>query len=156
MPKTPMATNRDWKEFIALLNAHQVEYAIVGAIALGWHGYPRYTGDLDILVRPEAQNAARVLTALSAFGFAGLDVTASDLSAADCIMQLGYPPGRIDILTSLSGVTFDEVWQHKVHGDFGGIEAIYIGRQDLLRNKKSTGRLKDAGDADELARRIRE
>ena len=101
-------------------------------------------------------NAARVLTALSAFGFAGLDVTASDLSAADCIIQLGYPPGRIDILTSLSGVTFDEVWQHKVHGDFGGIEAIYIGRQDLLRNKKSTGRLKDAGDADELARRIRE
>jgi hypothetical protein len=156
MPKTPMATNRDWKEFVALLNANGVEYVIVGAIALSWHGYPRYTGDLDILVRPDPINAGKVLAALTAFGFAGLDIKESDLTSIDCIIQLGYPPGRIDIITSISGVSFDEVWAGRVAGDFGGVPAIYIGRTELLRNKLATGRAKDAGDAAELARRIPE
>ena len=148
-----MATNRDWKEFVASLNANGVEYVIVGAIALTWHGYPRYTGDLDILVRPESGNACKVLAALFAFGFAGLDVMEDDLTSPDCIVQLGYPPGRIDIITSISGVSFDDVWAGRVIGDFGGVPANYIGRSELLRNKLATGRPKDAGDAAELARR---
>lgn len=149
-------TNRDWKEFVESLNANGVDYVIVGAIALSWHGYPRYTGDLDILIRPNPANAQKLLAVLSGFGFGGLNITESDLTSADCIIQLGYPPGRIDIITSISGVTFEDVWSGKVIGDFGSAPAAYIGRDELLRNKQASGRAKDAGDAAELARRIRE
>ena len=148
-----MSPNRDWKEFVELLNSNEVEYVIVGAVALAWHGYPRYTGDVDILIRQSRQNAERVLAALTQFGFASLGIRADDLLRSEGIIQLGYPPVRIDILTTISGVSFDEVWAGRIQGDFGGIPTQYIGKAELLANKRSTGRGKDIGDAEELGRR---
>ena len=150
-----MATNPDWKEFVELLNSRKAEYVIVGAIALSWHGYSRYTGDLDVLLRPAAANAHAVLAALAGFGFGSLAISVSDLTSPDRVIQLGHPPARIDLLTSISGVSFDEVWAGRATGEFGGVPASYIGLAELLRNKRSTGRAKDAGDAEELTRRRR-
>jgi len=128
-----MSPNRDWKEFVELLNSNEVEYVIVGAVALAWHGYPRYTGDVDILIRQSRQNGERVLAALTQFGFASLGILADDLLRSDGIIQLGYPPVRIDILTAISGVSFDEVWAERVQGDFGGSCWRTKGRQDEVR-----------------------
>ncbi|HXJ39795.1 MAG TPA: hypothetical protein VNH18_10990 [Bryobacteraceae bacterium] len=148
-----MLPNPDWKEFIELLNSNGVEYVVVGALALGWHGYPRFTGDVDFMVRPEPVNAERVVTALGQFGFASLGITPTDLVTEDCIIQLGHPPVRIDLITSISGVSFDDVWAGRVRGDFDGVPVDYIGRAELIRNKRATGRLKDLGDVEELLRR---
>jgi hypothetical protein len=148
-----MPPNRDWKEFFESLNSTGVEYVVVGALALAFHGYPRYTGDVDILVAREATNAARVVAALAAFGFGSLGIAEQDLLEENSIIQLGHPPVRIDLLTSISGVTFAEAWAGRVAGDFDGVPVHYIGRQQLLRNKQAAGRPKDLGDAAELLRR---
>ena len=129
-----MATNPDWKEFVELLNSHKAEYVVVGAIALSWHGYSRYTGDLDILLRPTEENASTVLAALAAFGFGSLGVDVADLTSPNRIIQLGHPPGRIDLLTAISGVSFDEAWAGRARGEFGGVPISYIGIAELIRN----------------------
>ena len=148
-----MLPNPDWKEFFESLNSNRVEYVVVGALALAFHGYPRYTGDVDILIRQEQANAERVVAALVAFGFGSVGVTAEDLMAERAVIQLGYPPVRIDLLTSVSGVSFEDVWRGRVAGDFDGVPVHYIGRPELLRNKQAAGRPKDLGDAAELIRR---
>ncbi|HVZ17839.1 MAG TPA: hypothetical protein VG897_12020 [Terriglobales bacterium] len=143
----------DLREFIALLNSNEVEYLVVGAFAVSFHGYPRYTGDLDILVRPTAENAARILQAISEFGFMGLGITASNLQTPEFVLQLGVSPNRIDILTTISGVTFDEAWSARCDAKIDGLETHYIGRNELIRHKEATGRARDLGDADELRKR---
>jgi hypothetical protein len=139
---------KDLKEFIALLNANEAEYVIVGAHALAWHGTPRFTGDIDFLVRPSPENARRVESAMHQFGFPAL--TASDFVAEDSIVQLGYPPNRIDILTSISGCSFDEVWAGKVRGQMDGLLVNFIGRTEFKTNKLASGRPKDMADLDSL------
>jgi hypothetical protein len=141
------------REFVELLNSNGVEYLVVGAFAVAHHGYPRYTGDLDLLIRPSAENAARVLRTLSEFGFGVLDVVSSDLHYEGKVVQLGVPPHRINLIKSLSGVSFDEAWASREDGEFGGVPARFIGRDALLKNKESTGRAKDLGDAEELRKR---
>jgi hypothetical protein len=136
-----------------LLNSNEVEFLVVGAFAVAYHGYPRYTGDLDLLIRPTADNAARVLRTLSQFGFSRLDITADDLQYEGKIVQLGMPPNRIDLITSISGVSFEEAWTSRSDGDLGGAPVRFIGRDALRRNKESTGRAKDLGDAEELRKR---
>jgi len=126
---------------------------VVGALALAFHGYPRYTGDVDILIRQEPANAARVVAALATFGFGSLGITDEDLLGERAVIQLGHPPVRIDLLTSISGVSFDDAWLGKVAGDFDGVPVHYVGRAELLRNKQAAGRPKDLGDAAELIRR---
>ena len=126
---------------------------VVGALALAFHGYPRYTGDVDILIRQEPSNAARVVAALATFGFGSLGITDEDLLGERAVIQLGHPPVRIDLLTSISGVSFDDAWLGKVAGDFDGVPVHYVGRAELLRNKQAAGRPKDLGDAAELIRR---
>jgi len=129
---------------------------VVGAFAVAFHGFPRYTADLDILVRPTKENAGRVLRALSAFGFGKAEIQQADLCSADKVIQLGVKPNRIDLLTAISGVTFEEAWAARTEAGLDGIATHFIGRSDLLRNKEHTGRAKDLGDAEELRKRSTE
>lgn len=148
-----MPLNSDLREFVALLNSKEVDYLVVGAFAVSFHGYPRYTADLDVLVKPTIENAKRLLQVLSAFGFESLRVTEADLTEPDRVIQLGVNPNRIDLLTSISGVTFEEAWSGHCDGELDGIPTQFIGRRELIRNKESTGRVRDLGDAEELRKR---
>jgi hypothetical protein len=148
-----MPLSKDLREFVELLNSNRVEYLIVGAFAVAYHGFPRYTGDLDIFVRPSLENAQRILDALSQFGFGGLGVRLEDISAPGKVVQLGIPPNRIDLLTAISGLTFDEAWASREAADLNGVPVAFIGKTALIRNKESTSRAKDRGDAEELRRR---
>jgi hypothetical protein len=151
-----MPLNKDLREFLELLNSNGVEYLVVGAFAVAFHGYPRYTADLDLLLRPTADNADRVLRALSQFGFGDLDLHAGDFQEPGKVIQLGVIPNRIDLLTAISGVSFDDAWATRRKGQLEGIATQFIGREALLRNKECTGRAKDIGDAEELRQRTSE
>lgn len=126
---------------------------MVGAYAVAWHGYPRFTADIDFLVRPSADNAKALTAALKSFGFASLGLTADDFVQPGRIVQLGVKPNRIDLITSIAGVDFEEAWAGRIAGAIDGIEVPIVGLEELIRNKESTGRLKDKGDADELRKR---
>ena len=145
-----MEAQQDFKELLALFNAHDVAYVIVGAYALSYHGAPRYTGDLDILIQPVAENAQQILGALSEFGFGNLGLTLTDFTTPDNVIQLGYPPVRIDLLTSITGVSWEEVNKNKETGTYGGVKVFYIGRTQLVQNKRLTGRKKDLADLESL------
>ena len=142
--------NKDFKEFIELLRSNAVEFLVVGAHALAVHGRPRYTGDLDIWVRPEPDNFARLINALEAFGFAALGVSADDFMAPQAMVQLGYPPVRIDLLTSIDGVTFEDCFAQRLDVAVGGILLPVISIDDLIRNKLAAGRAKDLVDVESL------
>jgi hypothetical protein len=148
-----MRLSKDLREFVELLNSNKVEYLIVGAFAVAFHGYPRYTADLDIFVRRSAENSERLLKALLQFGF-GNAVAAGDFQSPDAIIQLGVSPNRIDLLTRISGVEFDEAWSAREAGDLGGVPTHFLGRTELIRNKQSTGRSKDQVDAEQLRNRV--
>jgi hypothetical protein len=148
-----MRLNKDLREFVELLNANGVEYLIVGAFAVAWHGYARFTADIDFLVRPTVANAEAVLSVLKQFGFGSLNIAAADLSQPDQIVQLGVKPNRIDLITSIAGVDFDQAWAGRVHGLVDEVPVLFLGREELIRNKESTGRPRDLGDAAELRKR---
>ncbi len=141
-----MALRQDWKEFIELLNSHHVEYVLVGAFAVSYHAIPRNTGDIDFLIRPTVENAERALQVLKQFGFSSLGLTVEDLTKPGQFVQLGYVPGRIDLLNQISGVETEDVWQNRVHGTLQGLPVAYIGRAELVSNKRATGRGKDIDD----------
>ena len=145
-----MPLNSDLREFIECLNSNEVEYLVVGALAVAWHGFPRYSADVDFLIRPSDDNAARVLRALSQFGFGNLDISTGDLTSPGKVIQLGYEPNRIDLMTSVTGLSFNEAWDDRAPGDLDGLPVNFIGRSSLLRNKDATGRPKDRIDAEEL------
>ena len=145
-----MPLHKDLKEFIASLNSHDVDYLIVGAFALAFHGVPRYTGDIDILVRATPENAANVAQVLKEFSFASLGLSASDFVQPEQVIQLGYPPNRIDLLTSITGVQFEDAWAKRVSGELHGIAVYFIGRDSLIQNKKATGRTQDKADLEAL------
>ncbi len=140
----------DFKELLALLNEHKVEYLIVGGHALAFHGAPRFTGDMDVLVRPSEANAKRLLRALEAFGFGSLDLTEDDFSKPEHVVQLGVSPVRVDLITSLTGVTWAEAEETKVAGEISGVPAPFIGREAFAANKRATGRKKDMADLEAL------
>ena len=121
---------------------------VVGAHALAWHGDPRFTGDIDFLVSPSPENARRVESAIHQFGFTAL--TAADFIAEDSIVQLGYPPNRIDILTSITGCTFDDVWAGKVEAKLDGLPVHIIRKAEFKLNKRASGRAKDLADLESL------
>jgi hypothetical protein len=129
-----------------------VEYVIVGGYALAFHGAPRSTGDIDILVRPDPSNAAKVLAALADFGFGSLQLTPADFQTPDRVVQLGVPPVRVDLITSLTGVDWNEAAGHKVAGSYGDVPVHYLGRDQLILNKRATGRTKDLADLDALGK----
>lgn len=145
-----MRLEKDFAELLELFNAHEVRYCIVGAFALAFHAHPRYTKDMDLLVAPTPENGQRIVNALRDFGFASLRLEPGDFTVPERIIQLGYPPLRIDLITSLSGVTFAEVWDHRVPGHYGDVAVDFISRDDLIRAKSSTGRAQDAADIERL------
>ncbi len=145
-----METQPDFRELLALFNVHRVEYLIVGGYALAFYGAPRFTGDLDIFVNSDAANAQRLLTALEAFGFTSVGLTASDFERSDQVVQLGVPPVRIDLITSITGVSWDEAWAGRVTGRYGDVPVSYIGREQFIVNKRATGRTKDMADLEVL------
>ena len=141
-----MALNKDWREFLELLNSRGVDYVIVGAQSLAFHGRPRYTGDLDVLIRPMPDNARRLLDVLTQFGFAGSGFKESDFVEPDQMIQLGRAPSRIDLLTSISGVTIDEAFGTRVSAVINGIPVFTLGRDALIQNKRAVGRPQDLAD----------
>jgi len=145
-----MDVTPDFRDLLALLNEHHVEFVIVGGYALAFHGAPRYTGDIDIFVRPDAENASRVLAALEAFGFRFPNLTPEDLQHLDKVIQLGVPPVRIDLITSISGVSWQEVDLDKEPGNYGDVPVHYIGRKQYIANKRAIGRKKDLADLEAL------
>ncbi len=145
-----MELDQDFKEFIQFLNSNKVEYLVVGGYAVTAHGYPRYTGDIDFWVRPEKENAKRVLKSLFEFGFGSLDINETDLIKKDFVIQLGYPPNRIDILTGVSGLTFDECWNEKKEFVFENEKINFISLYHLKINKKESGRDRDNLDLKNL------
>lgn len=145
----PMKANQlspDFKEFVELLNAHGVEYLIVGAFAVARYGVVRNTGDIDIWVRQTADNAAKLVRVVAEFGLASLGYTAADFMEADIIVQIGVTPFRIDLLTAIDGVTFAECYPNRQTSVLDGIPVAVISIHDLRRNKASTGRAKDQED----------
>jgi hypothetical protein len=145
-----MPLNKDLREFIGLLNSHGVEYVVVGGFAMAFHGVPRYTGDIDFLVRVSPANAARIEAVLRDFGFASSGLSAHDFLEPDRVVQLGYPPYRIDLLTSITGVPFDDVWASRIPADLDGLPVAFISKPALIRNKRATGRSQDNADIEML------
>ena len=141
---------KDLREFIALLNSHKVEYLIVGGHAVAFHGHPRFTGDIDFFIRPTIENAGRVIAVLREFGFGNLALVPGDLIAPGRVVQLGRPPGRIDLLTSISGVEFEEAWGLRVLAKLHGKAVNFLGWDALIRNKEASGRDKDRSDLKKL------
>ena len=135
------------RELLASLIAHGVEFLVVGGHAVAFHGYPRFTEDLELLVRADSRNAARVMSALEAFGFGNIGLTADDFVADDRVIQLGRAPNRVDLLTRLWGVDFDEAWTRRVAGAIDEIPVPMLSRVDLIRNKRATARPQDLADA---------
>ncbi len=145
-----MEVQSDFEELLSLFNEFRVEYVIVGGYALAFHGAPRFTGDLDILIRPVLPNAARVVAALERFGFGSAGLKAEDFVRAERVVQLGVPPVRVDIMTSLSGVATDEAFASKVEGTYGNVKVFFIGRAQFVANKRSVGRKGDMADLEAL------
>lgn len=146
-----MVLNPDFREFIECLNANQVRYLVVGGYAVAFHGHPRYTKDLDIWIQPTLENAQKVIQALAAFGFASLNLVASDFAQSDQVVQLGYPPNRIDLITSPDGVDFETCYQSKIESDLDGLKIYWIDLENLRLNKKVSGRSQDLADLESLA-----
>lgn len=145
----------DFDEFCELLIAQAVEFVIVGAHALAFHGAPRFTGDLDILVRPTADNGQRLLLAIADFGFPTSPLSAADIVAGTKVIEMGVAPVQIHVMSKIDGVTWDEVWETRETGVIGSGTVAFIGRETFLRNKRAAGRPKDLADIDALRRRDR-
>lgn len=142
--------SQDFKEFVELLIKHNVAYLVVGGYAVGVHGHPRYTGDLDIWLNPTRENAEKIVLCVNEFGFGSFGLDVSDFIKLGNVVQLGYPPLRIDLLTQIDGVSFDECFAQKLCVDIENLTVNFISYNDLLRNKKASGRRKDLEDIDNL------
>lgn len=142
--------NRDFVEMLDALSDSEVEFLVVGAHALAFHGVPRATGDLDIWIRSTPENARRAYAALSSFGAPLADLREEDLATPEQVFQIGVPPSRIDILTSLSGIEFDTAWPRRSLVQIAGRAIPVLGREDLIQNKRATGRPQDLADVARL------
>lgn len=142
--------NQDFKEFIQSLNDNNVRYLVVGGYAVAIHGYPRYTKDMDIWIERTPENARQMVKALNQFGFASLGLKSSDFLVEDQIIQLGYPPRRIDIITSLLGVEFIHCYDTRMQLGIEGVQINFIDLENLRKNKKATGRSQDLADLEKL------
>ncbi len=145
-----MPPNRDFKEMFSVLNDEEVEYIVVGAHALIYYAEPRFTRDLDIWVNPSPENAPRVYNALGRFGAPLADVNPEDFTNKELVLQLGVPPNRIDILMGITGVEFPEAWNNRVRTTYAGIPISILGKCQIIKNKKATGRPQDLIDVERL------
>jgi hypothetical protein len=141
---------KDFKEFLNLLRVNGVEYLLIGAYAVGYHGYPRATKDLDVWIASTSENATRIVSALKEFGFGTPELTTELLLRPDNIVRMGEAPLRIEILNWASGVDFDECYRERIIDTLDGVEVSLIGLNHLKTNKRASGRLKDLADLEEL------
>lgn len=144
--KSPENVSKDFEELLVFLSARKVKALIVGGYAFSFHARPRYTKDIDIWIESTPENVQRLLQALDDFGFGSLGLQVEDLSEPGQIIQLGFPPNRIDLLTSIKGLSFEEAWQSRVEDFYGEARVSYLGMDDLIRNKKAVGRPQDQAD----------
>jgi predicted nucleotidyltransferase len=142
--------NQDFKEFVQLFNDNQVRYLIVGGYAVAFHGHPRYTKDLDVWVEPSPANAERIVRALEQFGFGSLGLTEADFIAPNQIIQLGYPPCRIDLLTTLGAVDFESCHHSRLEIEVEGVRVAFIDLESLKKTKSAAGRHQDLADLENL------
>ena len=145
----PLKIHPDFDDFVAALNSNHVQYMIVGSFALAFHGCPRATGDIDFWIRPTSSNAKNLLSALRDFGFEQLGISEDDILSGN-IIQLGFPPVRIDLISRLTGLTAEEVWKGRKKGKFGDHDVFYLNRRKYIKNKRSVGRHKDLADLELL------
>ena len=136
----------DFEELLRSFNKHRVRYCVVGGYAVAFHAIPRYTKDMDILIEPSLENGRRVIQALTTFGFGGLHLQPEDFAMPGRVIQLGYEPLRVDLVTSIEHCTFEQVSKHRVRGKYGNQPTAFIGREELIRNKTSVGRPQDEAD----------
>jgi predicted nucleotidyltransferase len=148
----PLIFNRHFLEFIKLLEKHRVEYMVVGGYAVGFHGFPRYTGDLDLFVALSESNAASLLRVYADFGFSDLGLSVKDFLETDTVVEIGREPLKIQVLTGIDGVTFAECYARKTTCTLDGVNMPFISMEDLLRNKAASPRAKDKIDLEELGR----
>jgi hypothetical protein len=141
--------NQDFKEFIQLLNDNHVRYLVIGGYAVALHGYPRYTKDIDIWIEMKPDNAANMVKALEQFGFSSLGLQTTDFLVPDQIIQLGYPPNRIDLMTTAPGVEFESCYATRVEVEIDGVTVNFVDL-DNLKSKKASGRLQDLADLENL------
>lgn len=147
-----MNTHPDFEELLRLLEQHGVDYMIVGGYAVAFHGYPRFTKDIDVFYRDSEDNIARLRTALVAFGFSEKDLPADVFATEGAVLTFGVVPTRVDMVNRIDGVRFDDAKPNVVRGTYGDVEVTFIGLDELIRNKRSTPRARDKGDVEELTR----
>ncbi len=147
---TRVAASRDFEELFECLSRHGVKAIVVGGHAVAFHAKPRYTKDIDLFVEPSTENAERLLEALDEFGFGGTGLAIGDFAAPGKIVQLGVEPNRVDLVTAIDGVSFEEAWSGRVSGRFRGRPVFYLGLQELKRNKREAGRKQDLADLEWL------
>jgi hypothetical protein len=145
-----MTLQKDLREFVELFLSRNIDFLVVGAFAVAHHGYPRTTGDIDLFVRVNPENAEKIADAVREFGFGALGLQPADFLQQDMTIQMGFEPVRIDILTGISGVTFAEAWRDRTSGQLDGLPVMFLSREHLLRNKRASGRPKDKLDISEL------
>jgi len=148
-----MKLQKDFKELLEWFNARGVEYLVVGGYALAFHGAPRATGGMDLFIRPDPDNARRVVASLRDFGFSSSSLSKEDFEVSDRITQIGVPPIRVDLITGIDGVTWQEAWAGKTPGAYGDVPVNFIGRAQFVANKRAAGRIKDLADIEALGER---
>jgi hypothetical protein len=145
-----MRIEKDFNEFIELLNNNEVKYLVVGGFAIAYYAKPRYTKDIDILVESSKENSKKIMNTLIQFGFGNIGLKEEDFQRPDQIIQLGYAPVRIDIITSIMGVEFETAWKNRVEGKYGDIPCFFISKEDLIKNKQASARPQDKADLEIL------
>jgi len=143
----------DFSDFVEALNDNNVEYVVVGSFALAFHGSPRATGDIDFWIRPTTSNAKALIKALEVFGFGALDISEEDIVSGK-IIQLGFPPVRIDIITIIDGLIPEELWDTKEKGKLGPHDVFYLGKEAFIKNKRTMRRHKDLADLELLGEKV--
>lgn len=145
-----MNIHPDFEELLRLLEEHGIEYMIVGGYAVAYHGYPRFTKDIDLFFRLTRENALRLRQALMEFGFREEELPLEAFTTAGNVLTFGIAPTRVDLINEIDGVTYDEAYPNVVRGKYGDVDVTFIGLEDLVKNKKATPRIKDKGDVEEL------
>lgn len=145
-----MDINPDFKDLFKTLNDEKVRYLVVGAHAVGLHADPRYTKDLDVWVETSPDNSGRLWRALASFGAPLEGISEEDFRDQQLVYQIGMEPNRIDLMFGVTGVTFETAWQNRVRSTYGGVPVCFLGKSDLIRNKRATGREQDLLDVQRL------
>jgi len=141
-----MRVEKDFKEFIALLNKNGVKYLVIGGFAFAFYAKPRFTKDIDFFVEASEENSKKIIKALNQFGFSSMGLTEADFWKPRQIIQLGYQPMRIDIVTTVSGLEFEDAWANRVTGKYGDVDCFFISKEDLIKKKQTSGRPQDIAD----------